>query len=177
MSMSLLVEVTNAAVPLDVTIVKEGAVLGGAPTVAVRDGATSNSYLDWSDLNFKTSGWTLKYAGLVEVERGHYQRLLDLSSIPGLAAGGALIAEFAIADGGHTWTDHDVLLLTNTGGNTDLLRKMITNRFEETPGNPGTITLFDDDSMTPLLSWQIRDAAGGGVVSNVGAPARRTKAT
>jgi len=176
-STSLVVEVTDTAVPLDVTIVKQGGVTGASPTVALRDGATTNSYLDWSDNTFKTSGWGSKYASLTEVERGHYQRLLNLTLISGLTPGKALVAEFAVVDGGATWGDHDILLLTDTGMTVTLLRKMATNRFEESAGNPGSITLYDDDSTTPLLSWQLRDSTGGAVIANVGAPAKRSKAT
>lgn len=173
----LLVEYSNPAFPLVVTLVKNGGLTGASPVVALRDGATLNSYLDWSDDTFKTSGWTLKNALLTEIGAGQYQRLLDLSAIPGLTYGQALVAEFSVTDGGALWTGHDVLLLIDTGTNVELLRKMVTNRFEETPGNPGIAVLFDDDGVTPLLSWQLRDASGNAVLSNVGAPAKRSAAT
>lgn len=174
---SLLVEVTNSTVPLVVTLIGDGAVTGASPVVALRDGATTNSYLDWSDSSFKTSGWTTKYSPMTEIELGQYQQLLDLPQINGLAVGRALVAEFSVVYGGETWSGNDILLLIDTGATSTLLRKLAVNRLEETPGNPGFITLWDDDNVTPLLSWQIRDAQGNGIVSNVGAPARRTKAT
>lgn len=176
MSIGIAVEISNPSVPLTVTLVKDGLVAGASPTVAVRDGSTLDSYLDWSDNTFKTAGWTLKYAPVAEVENGHYRRILNLSLISGLTQGKTLVAEFAVVDDSKTWVGHDVYLLINADTST-LLRKLATNRLEEAPGNPGLIVLYDDDSLTPLLSWEIRDALGGAVVSNVGAPARRKKAT
>lgn len=54
-----------------------------------------------------------------------------------------------------------------------LMRKALTNRIEESPGNPGQLTLFDDDGTTVLERWDIRDAYGNGVTSTPGAPAKR----
>jgi hypothetical protein len=173
----LLVEVTNDAVPMVVTLIKDGALTGASPTVALRDGATTNSYLDWSDFTFKTSGWTEQFAPLGEIGNGQYQYVLDLTAVLGLTAGRALVAEYAVVDGGSTWTGHDVFLLIDTGATSALLRKLATNRLEEAPGNPGSITLYDDDGVTSLLVWHLRDASGGAIVSSVGAPARRSQAT
>jgi hypothetical protein len=63
------------------------------------------------------------------------------------------------------------------GLRTALLEKVHRNRLEEAPGNPGTLVLYDDDDLTPLLTWTLRDELGGAVASSPGAPSRRTKAT
>ncbi len=59
----------------------------------------------------------------------------------------------------------------------DLLRKALTNRLEAAPGNPGTLILFDDDGVTPLLTWATRDESGGAVAAAPGAPSRRGAGT
>lgn len=179
MSLTLLVDAKNPAVPLDLTILQEGigGLTGMAPTVAVRDGGTLDTYLDWSDNTFKTAGWVLKYGALSEVERGHYQRTLNVLSLS-IAGNKALVAEFHLDGGGNLkGSAHDVLLVSSLFSDVTLLRKGLTNRMDESPGNPGNLTLFDDNDTTPLLHWFLRDAAGGGIVAGVGAPARRSKTT
>jgi hypothetical protein len=71
---------------------------------------------------------------------------------------------------GHAIVDTTGYLLT-------LLRKALTNRLEASPGNPGSLVLYDDDGLTALLSWSTRDDAGGAVVTAPGAPGRRGAAT
>lgn len=102
MSEYLIAHKSDAAVPLELTIDQEGVggVVGQSPTVAVRDAATANSYLDWADLTFKAAGWITKYGGAVEVERGHYRRPLDLSAVPEIVPGMVLAIEFHVDDGG-----------------------------------------------------------------------------
>lgn len=58
-----------------------------------------------------------------------------------------------------------------------LLRMGLTNRLEETAGNPGTLRLYADDGTTVAKSWQLRDAANGAVTAQTGAPAKRGAAT
>lgn len=55
----------------------------------------------------------------------------------------------------------------------DLLRKVHTNRLDAVPGDPGTLTLYDDDGTTPLKIWELRDHQDDGVVGVYGAPAKR----
>lgn len=180
MSATIYAEVSSSSVPLELTIEKEGTggITGQAPTVALRDGATIDSYLDWSDETFKTAGWTLKFAGLTEVGRGHYQRIFNPASVTGLQAGATLVAEYHVDNGGDVRGDaHDIILMVRTSQDVTLLRKALTNRVEESPGTPGQLVLFDDDDATQLLNWKLRDANGNGIVSTVGAPSRRAKAT
>jgi hypothetical protein len=175
------IEYSSTKAPLDLTIHREGlgGVTGQSPTVALRDAGTVDRYLDWFDNAFKTTGWTTKYNSMLEVERGHYQRLVDLSLLtPAVTPGMVLAAEFRVNNGVDVIGDAlDLLILVNTATDLALLRKLATNRLEEYPGNPGQLILFDDDAVTPLRTWQLRDASGGPIVSTVGAPARRTAAT
>lgn len=54
-----------------------------------------------------------------------------------------------------------------------LLRKALTNRLEETSGGPGRLVLYEDDGVTPLLTWDVTDAEGGPVAPVTGTPSRR----
>lgn len=174
--MSFLVADRSDVFPLTLVVNRAGSggITGLAPTVALRDGADPTSYLDWGDSTFKSSGWSSKYAALTAVERGHYQRMLDLPAV-GALPGQSLVAQFYVNNGGDVRGEaEDVVLVTDTKTDTSLLRKALTNRMEETPGNPGQLTLFDDDGLTILARWELRDAAGGGVVAMSGTPARRS---
>ena len=54
-----------------------GGIEGLSPTVAIRDARTTNNYLDFADLVFKTSGWSTQFAPLAEVGNGRYVRQVD----------------------------------------------------------------------------------------------------
>ncbi len=49
-----------------------GGITGLSPVVAIRDTSTVGLYLDFSDLTFKTSGWTTRQAAMTEVGDGRY---------------------------------------------------------------------------------------------------------
>jgi hypothetical protein len=175
MSVAILVKSDDSAAPLDLTIDKEGVggVTGKAPTVAIRDGATTNSYLDFNDNIFKTVGWTTKYSSMAEVERGHYQKTFNVSVLS-LSEGDILVAEYHVDDGADVIGDAlDVVIIASNAADLSLLRKQITNRLESASGNPGTLILYDDDGSTPFKTWELRDETGGAVLPAVGSPARR----
>lgn len=169
---------TMTAAPLDLTVDRQGGVTGLAPTVALRDTAT-NGYLDWGDATFKTSDWATKYAVMSAVERGHYQRTLNLSATPAIVAGMVLVAEYHVDNGAGVVGDaHDyVVVESDQAADVALLRKALTNRLEEASGNPGALRLYDDDGATVLKTWPLRDEGGGAVLPAVGTPARRGAAT
>jgi hypothetical protein len=175
--MSYLVAEENSAFPLTLVVSRAGigGVTGLAPTVALRQGAAPDNYLDWNDGLFKSGGWTTKYGVLSEVERGHYQRMLDLDAI-NVTAGTALVAQFSVDNGGDVRGEAEDVVLVVPASSSDvaLLRKALTNRMDETAGSPGQLTLFDDDGFTILMRWELRDAVGGAIVSTVGTPARRS---
>jgi len=169
------IERTSSSYPLVCSIIGPGGgVTGQSPTVAVRDGDTVNSYLDFADNTFKTSGWTIKYSPMVEVERGHYQRSINVANL-NLQAGQELVAEFSVDDGGGVvGGDHDILKIVDIAADTSLVRKVITNRQEEEPGLPGRLITYDDDNVTPILDQELRDNNDGAIVSATGVPAKRT---
>lgn len=88
----------------------------------------------------------------------------------------SFVAHFKVDNGGDVkGVAEDVILVSeDLSGDMSLLRKALTNRMEETPGNPGQLTLFDDDGLSILARWEIRDASGGAVIGTVGTPARRS---
>lgn len=177
MGAALEVEQSETALPLELTVVRQGVggVVGLTPTVAVRDATTSNRYLDWNDNTFKTGGWVLKYAPMTGVERGHYQRVLNLAALV-LPVGFRFTAEYHVDDGATVKGDDlDLFLVTNKRVNVELLRKGFTNRLWEANGNPGTLVLYDDDDVTPLKTWFLADEFGGPVAPATGTPARRSK--
>jgi hypothetical protein len=63
------------------------------------------------------------------------------------------------------------------GAAVTLVRKWITNAVTETSGAPGSVVLFEDGGVVPLLTWPLRDQSGGAVIAQAGAPARRGQAT
>lgn len=56
-------------------------------------------------------------------------------------------------------------------------RRLITNRTEVDTTSGGRERLFADDGTTVLLTWTLRDGAGGAIVTPTGSPARRGAAT
>ena len=121
---------------------------------------------------------------LVELERSSLITglpFLDVAVSTRAAAGDAMSltvpAEASLADA--VWDEAEAahVLPGSFGARMALLGKLQRNRLEEAPGNPGTLVLYDDDDVTPILTWQLRDGLGGAVVSSPGSPARRTKAT
>lgn len=173
-------------VPLELTLEQEGVggLLGYDVFVRVRDASTLNSFLDWDDNTFKTAGWSTRDKVMNEVGGGHYNLELNLAAI-GSVVGNVFVAQYTVDDGDVIGDAHDVILVGQQAlsdmavllADVSLLRKLYTNRQEQFPGNPGTLILWDDDGVTPLLEWQLRDAAGNGVLANVGCPAKRSAAT
>jgi hypothetical protein len=60
--------------------------------------------------------------------------------------------------------------------NAELLRKIQTNRLELAEGDPGVWTLYDDNDVDVLLTWQVRDKNGAEIRMDSFVPARRSKA-
>lgn len=58
-----------------------------------------------------------------------------------------------------------------------LLEKILRNRLELADGSTGNWVLYDDDSVTPLLTWSVTDKTGSGVVQQALVPSRRTRGT
>jgi hypothetical protein len=169
------IEQSETALPLELTIVRQntGGITGLSPTVAVRNAATVNSYLDFADNTFKTVGWTTKYALMTEVERGHYLRLLNVAVL-GLLVGAKLSFEYHFDDGGgFSGDDADLGLVTRKLLDTSLTRKYSTNKMVVTSGLPGKLTVFDDDNATVLKQHNLLDETSGAILPAIGTPSNR----
>jgi len=101
MSELIIAESTDTTVSLDLTIDQEGVggVIGLSPTVAIRQSTNITLYFDFNDSTFKTTGWTTKYASMTDIERGHYNRVLDITTL-GAALGDSFNVEYRVDNGG-----------------------------------------------------------------------------
>lgn len=54
-------------------------------------------------------------------------------------------------------------LIPGLDNNAELARKCLTNRLELEEGDTGNWVLYDDDKLTPLLAWDVRDYTGQGI--------------
>lgn len=57
----------------------------------------------------------------------------------------------------------------------DILRKILNNRLELADGSTSNWVLYDDDDATPVLTYNVKDKGGGGIVQPTQAPSRRTR--
>jgi hypothetical protein len=97
----LTAERTATAVPLSLAMSRAtGGVAGLSPVVAIRDGASLTSWLDFADNTFKAAGWTTRQASMTDLTGGFYGRTLSLAAITNLpAATDHLVAEYAVTAG------------------------------------------------------------------------------
>jgi hypothetical protein len=87
------VERTETAVPLTLSVTRgNSGVSGLTVNVEIRNGATNNSYLDFSDGVFKTIGWVQKQLAMVDLGGGFYSQQFDLSTT--VSPPNHLIAEY-----------------------------------------------------------------------------------
>lgn len=165
---------TDTAAGLELTVTKDptGGVTGLTPTVAIRLLPTTDSYLDFNDGTFRTSGWGTKFATMSEVGRGHYHRTLNVASLA-LASGTKLVAEYHFDGSGLVGDTSEMLVISNLRADTALARKMVTNRLEETSGATGLLKLYDDDGSSLLKTWGLTDESGGAIAATSGTPAKR----
>lgn len=69
------------------------------------------------------------------------------------------------------------VLSDNVELRTLLIKKILTNRLELSDGDTDNWVLYDDDSATPLLTWDVTDKSDGAVAQDEGTESRRSKAT
>ena len=93
----MIAELSDTLFPIDVAVDSTGGVTGLSITAALRDPNDSTSYLDWSDLTFKTSGWTTKFKSLTEYGSGFYGANLDVSSITNFPSANHAAVEYDIS--------------------------------------------------------------------------------
>ena len=169
--------------PLSLSITAaSGPIVGATAVVAVRDGNTDDSYLDFADDTFKTAGHTTRQAPLADIGGGFYALTggLDVDAITNLpAATEILIAEFEVtAPAKARGVSLDEILIDGfvddlndlsqaeilsdatpfAGADIETIRKIETNRWRIDTG-ANTLTFFDDDGTTPLFVFDLLDAA------------------
>ncbi len=113
----------ETALPVTVQVNNaSGGVKGLTVVVACRDGGTVNSWLDFNDSTFKTSGWTTQQSSMTEVSTsiaaGVYAIAagLDLNAMTNLpAATNKLILEYEITAGGTSGNAIDVIDISEVG--------------------------------------------------------------
>lgn len=169
---------TETKLALSFILTETGQPLTGlSPNVTFRSNTNTNSFLDFNDLTFKTQGWTQREKDLSETDSGVYQYILDLALL-NLSNGDSFTAVYTATYNTQTVKKYEVFNIVSLSNRFEqdlsLVRKSITNRMEETPGNPGNLRLFDDDGLTVLYTWELRDAANGATVALSGAPSKRS---
>ncbi len=130
-----------------------GPVAGATVVVAIRDGATTNSYLDFADGLFKTTGWTTRQAALTGTIAGVYPLAggLDVSAIGNLPASTTkLLAEYEITNPAAVrGIASDTILIeeiapTAAQVNAEMVDVMAVDTHPEITSIPGAVSSFRD---------------------------------
>lgn len=99
----------DTQVPVDYEVARIGVGGVGSLTVnyEIRNAATNNSYLDFNDNTFKTSGWTTKTKTLAAVPgaTGRYRDLWNSSLAAAIIDGFKVVIEIAIPSGAQALID------------------------------------------------------------------------
>lgn len=161
--------------PLSLAVSNEsGPVTGLTATVAVRRGETSNSYLDFADLAFKTAGWTTKNQALAEVGGGVYAltSALNLATITNLAGSTRILfAEFTVS-GSVDAVAVDTIQIDDDGPSLDELLAIGKNRLEVNI-TTGHLELYDDAGTTVIQRWALDTNGGEPVTTQAGVQTKR----
>ncbi len=194
----MLAQRSDTNVPVNLQVDKGGGVTGLTAVVAVRDGATINSYLDFNDDTFKISGWTTRQASMAEIADGVYALSggLDVSAITNLpAATRHLILEFDVSgteDGNaidviellvsaydipnDVWSkDISGYSAPDAGRILDRIRVYLTNRTVLDIPNQRAI-VYEDNGTTVAQRWDLETNTGPPdlVTAPAGTPAKRS---
>lgn len=168
---------TQTPLELVVNLIGSGGVPGLACTVAIRLSPTTDSYLDWNDYVFKTSGWVTQFQSMSNIGNGMYQAILntkELGFTPLTGLPQKLIAEYTSIGAGTAGLASDTIYVSELRPDAELARQYQTNRLEVEGGAPGTSTLYEDDGATVLSVQTLLDYAGNPVVNTPGTPAKRS---
>lgn len=114
MSFSAQAELTDTNVPISLVATKNGGGVSGLTVVVqIRDASTVDSYLDFDDDTFQTSGWTTKQASLADLGDGFYALSggLDVDAFTNLPAGSHHLSLEYIVTGSISGSAIDHLLL------------------------------------------------------------------
>lgn len=182
--MALEADYNDDAFPLELVVDQSGqGGVGGLPaTVAVRLSPTADSYLDWTTNTFKTSGWGLKNKPMTDIGAaggtvGMYQAILNVQALgftPLTGLPQVLIAEYTTPPGSNTGgLASDTVIVSELRPDAKRARQAQTNRMESLGGNPGTLTTYDDDNVTPLTTQTLLDWNNNAVDNTDGTPAKR----
>lgn len=161
---------TDFALELLVSRSGVGGVTGLTATVALREKATVDNYLDFSDNTFKTAGWTTQFAPLTDLLNGRYRRSLDLTVVVGLPTTPDLVAEYSVTGSEVAVTDEEILLTPRAV--IEKLRKESVNR-EEVDFGTSEIIAYDDDGTTIVQRWDVTDNDDNPVVPQPGMITKR----
>lgn len=118
MSDTITIAPGETAIPIELTVslFGTGGLTGLSPTYRLRDGSTSNSYLDFADNTFKTSGWTQQTQSLTEIgTTGRYRHVLNGSLIPAMVAGFFAVVEYVVS-GANAMIEHDFISVQTVSG-------------------------------------------------------------
>ena len=149
-------------------------VSGATPLVSIRDALDTTRYLDFADSIFKTGGWTMRQATLLEVAlaSGQYQRVLDLALISDAVDGFSFVAEYFVDNGANV---RGIALEVFTVDDThELQRAVLLGESVAAPGNPGSLIVKRPGAGTPFITYELRDFLGASVLGAPGVPARRS---
>lgn len=169
----------DTAFPLElvVNLLGIGGVPGLACTVAIRQSPLTTLYLDWTTMTFKNAGWGVKFQPMTDLGTGVYQQILNVQALgftPLTPLPVKLIAEYNSGGAGTSGLASDTVFVSELRPDSKLARQYQTNRLEAEGGAPnGTLTLYEDDGVTPKTVAQLNDFAGGPVINTPGTPAKR----
>lgn len=133
MSVTIQAERDESALPLTLAVTRasDGGVAGLTCVLQIRDASTPDSYLDFADSTFKTSGWTTKQASLLDLGDGLYVLSggLDIGSITNLPAATNYLSAEYIVSGAVSGTTIDTILLRTSvyDQNKDLLQRNLAD--------------------------------------------------
>lgn len=119
-----------------------------------------------------------------EMEKWQPVTIFDVGGIPALAAAAVWDELLAAHTGAGSAGEFLARLTAARASSIDdthtrvlLLEKIFRNRLELADGDTGNWILYDDDSVTPLLTFNVRDKAGAVIVQQAGVPSRRSRGT
>ena len=161
---------------------------------------SDGKWLDFDDGTFKSSGWGTQQQTMTEYQAGiapgFYRFTLDTSSfgtadtyviviqeVPATLYLYTSLTEIRVGGTVPTAGIADAVLAASVAGRAagslgatvNRVRQHWENRLETASGSSGNHVLYDDDDVTPLLTFDVKDVAGGAVTIPAGIPTRRSR--
>jgi hypothetical protein len=167
---------TSFPLELVINLSGQGGVPGLSPTVAIRLSPSTNNYLDWSTMTFKTSGWGVKNQPMTDLGTGIYQQILNVAALgftPLTGLPQKLLVEYTSTGTNTSGIAEDTVIVSELRPDAKIARQFDTNRLVALGGLPGTLTLYQDDGVTVQSVQPLTDYAGATVVNTPGTPAKR----